>query len=225
MKLIQKWILLFFVVPVLVYSCQKQKDVPFTEENEIDAENKKPLEPGFADNDMVMFWNEKAATVLKNISPQPIRARLFAYIEVTVHDALNSIKPKFQRYALVDAKKQFASPDAAVASSAYWAIKKFLTPAQLAPFALESWYAQSLATITDGESKEQGIALGIEAAEAMYEKRNENKDGYALRIMASPFPANGTFPGEYRQTELPNLRQQFADIRLNNLSLAWQWCI
>ena len=44
-------------------------------------------------------------------------------IQIAVHDALNSIKPKFERYALLNEREKDANPDAAVASAAYWAIK------------------------------------------------------------------------------------------------------
>ncbi|MNG37219.1 hypothetical protein D3C84_1245020 [compost metagenome] len=70
-----------------------------------------------------MYWNDKARIVLEEPMPQPSRTRYFAIIQIAVHDALNNIKPKYQRYALLNERVQFADPDAAVASAAYWDIK------------------------------------------------------------------------------------------------------
>src|SRR5688572_12712817 len=83
------------------FSCQKEviKDKTMPEESTV-ASGKKPDHPGFAENDMVMYWNEKASIVLGAPMPQPSRTRYFAMIQIAVHDALNNIKPKFDRYSL-----------------------------------------------------------------------------------------------------------------------------
>ena len=155
----------------------------------------KKSDHGFADNDMVMYWNEKIATVLAVPMNQPTRTRRFVIMQIAVHDALNSIKPKFERYALLDEREQFASPDAAVASAAYWAIKGLNRQGN---FPLDTWYNESLATIPDGESKELGMALGKKAADAIIAKRAN--DGFTQAILTSVIPANGVNPGEYRST-------------------------
>ena len=99
------------ILVVLLFSCQKE-NVPDTEKtSEPSSESsRKPDNPGFADNDMVMFWNEKTTTALSAPMNQPRRARLFAITQIAVHDALNAIKPKFQRYALENTREQFANP-------------------------------------------------------------------------------------------------------------------
>lgn len=156
---------------------------------------------GFNDNNMVMYWNDKTNLVLSVGMPQPNRSRLFAIIEIAVHDALNSIRPKYERYALTNAREQFASPDAAVASAAYWAIKGLNLQGS---FAVDEWYNSSMNSIPDGGGKELGTALGKLAAETIISRRAN--DGISQVQAASPFPANGTTPGAYRQTNTPDLR-------------------
>jgi len=113
-----------------IASCKKETDPKFKE-----------IE-GFADNNMVMYWNDKVATVLGAGMPQPYRTRYFAIIQIAVHDALNNIKPKYESYSL-DERTKHADPNAAVASAAYWAIKGL---DQQGSFPVDEWYTESLAT-------------------------------------------------------------------------------
>src|SRR5215203_1897586 len=183
------------VLCVIFSSCQKKtNDIMSEEMKASSAKGNRPLDPGFAENDMVMYWNDKAATVLGAPMNQPTRTRYFAIIEIAVHDALNNIKPKYQHYAL-DERTQFASPDAAVASAAYWAIKGLN---RQGTFPVDTWYNESLATIPDGESKELGKTLGKHAAEAII--ANRANDGFSKTIVTSTTPPNGVNPGEYRST-------------------------
>jgi hypothetical protein len=198
MKLDAKLSLLYcFFFLAILSSCQKEsKDVI----SKISPDQKlgnghQPLEPGFADNSMVLYWNEKVATVLSAPMNQPTRARLFAIMEIAVHDALNNIKPKYERFALLNNREQFASPDAAVASAAYWVIKGLNRQGN---FPVDTWYNESLATVTDGESKELGKVLGKKAADAII--ANRLNDGFSQVIVTSTTPADGTDPGKYRST-------------------------
>ena len=86
-----------FVAIILLSSCQKEtKDVTISKEEATASVNsKQPLDPGFADNDMVMYWNEKTSIVAASWNPQPARARFYAITQIAVHDALNAIKPKY----------------------------------------------------------------------------------------------------------------------------------
>jgi hypothetical protein len=180
---------------LFITSCQKgTKDIEFKKTESAIAQNRQPDDPGFADNNMVMYWNEKVSIVLSASMIQPTRTRYFAIIQIAVHDALNNIKPKYERFALNE-REQFANPDAAVASAAYWAMKGLNRQG----FPLDTWYNESLATIPDGESKNLGILLGKHAAEAII--TNRANDGFTQVIMpGSTIPANGTTPGAYRST-------------------------
>ena len=182
------------VLAIVLFSCQKNIDTdPGNPENS-EVALKKKSDNGFAGNEMVMFWNEKANTVLSVGFSQPARTRVFARIQVAVHDALNSIKPKYERYAFHE-REQHADPDAAVASAAYWVMKR-TTLAGNPP--IDQWYMESLATIPDGESKELGKALGKRSADALI--ANRANDGFSQLIINSANPPNGVNPGEYRST-------------------------
>ncbi|MFV8343126.1 hypothetical protein [Flavobacterium sp. XS2P39] len=186
---------LCFALFLVVISCGKE-DLPMnTTEINTSTFDKKIKVSGFAENNTVLYWNDKAATVVATPRNQPTRARLLAMIQIAVHDALNSIKPKYQRYALQNEREQFASPDAAVASAAYWAIKGLNLQGN---FHLDTWYSESLATIPDGESEELGKALGKKAADAII--ANRANDGFTQVIITSASPADGDEPGEYRST-------------------------
>lgn len=186
---------MYFALILLVVSCGEEDVLVNNEAINTSNLTKKIKPPGFADNTMVMYWNGKADTVVGSPRIQPTRARLFAMIEIAVHDALNSIKPKYQRYALLNEREQFASPDAAVASAAYWTIKGLNIQGN---FPIDTWYNESLATIPDGESKELGKTLGKKAADAII--ANRANDGFTQVLITSPNPADGDEPGEYRST-------------------------
>ena len=178
-----------------IASCKKEINTMADKQIEAFALNsKQPLQKGFADNNMVMYWNDKVATVLSVDMPQPFRSRFFAIIEIAVHDALNNIKPKYESYSLNE-RTQHADPDAAVASAAYWAI---IGLNQQRSFPVDAWYAASLATVPDGESKELGKTLGKHAAESII--ANRANDGITQIIFASVNPPNGVTPGAYRST-------------------------
>jgi hypothetical protein len=183
-----------FILLAVCNACKKEMAPEAITETPDELAGKKPNDPGFAENDMVMFWNDKANTVLSVGFSQPARTRVFARIQVAVHDALNAIKPKYERYAFHE-REQHADPDAAVASAAYWVMKR-TTFVGNPP--IDQWYSESLATIPDGESKELGKDLGRRSADALI--ANRANDGFAQLIINSVNPPNGTLPGQYRST-------------------------
>ncbi len=183
-----------FTLLLFFGSCKKesQDQIASNDTAERQLLNERRDDPGFADNNMVMYWNDKTNTVLAAPMIQPNRSRFFAIIQIAVHDALNSIKPKYERFAFNE-REQFANPDAAVASAAYWAIKGLN---RQGAFPLDTWYAESLAAIPDGESKELGKILGKKSAEAII--ANRANDGFTQVIQVSTSPLDGDEPGEFR---------------------------
>ncbi len=177
----------FLVVTMWIGACSKV-DAP------IMNPEKKPLNPGFASNEMVMFWNQKTMDVLTTGQTPPAQARYFAMVQIAVHDALNAIKPKFERHALLNAREQFASPEAAVASAAYHSI---ITLNLQGSMPVLNWYNESLAGIPDGSQKELGKQLGEAAADAIILKRST--DNFAIANQQLPGP-DGLLPGEYCST-------------------------
>ena len=194
MKLTVNVLLASFFILFMISSCKKDKDLVVDENASPQSQARKPNNPGFVENDMVLYWNERVSTVLSVPMNQPSRTRYFAIIEIAVHDALNNIKPKYETYALHE-RAQHADPDATVASAAYWAIKGLN---RQGTFPVDVWYAESLAKIADGESKEMGKAVGKKAADAIIAARAN--DGFTQTILTSLTPPNGVNPGEYRST-------------------------
>jgi hypothetical protein len=191
-KLLGSGILAFLLI---FNSCKKnlQETPGLISKNTQPGLSQRPDEPGFAENDMVMTWNDKTAIVLGAPMTQPSRTRLFAIVQIAVHDALNNIKPKYERFALEDPKR-FANPNAAVASAAH---KALIGLGRNHP-QLNFWLDSSLATIPAGESKTLGIALGIQAANTVIASRIN--DGITQIIAVSTTPLDGDEPGEYRST-------------------------
>ena len=118
-----------------------------------------------------------------------------------VYDAVNAIGPKqYQPYLLEKRFGAKASVDAAVATAAYDVLFALVSDERgPAPFpgragllqTLSTEYAASLAAIADGPFKQQGIAAGHAAADAMLEARAN--DG---RFGPSPWVPN-TGPGHW----------------------------
>ncbi|HEX5668578.1 MAG TPA: hypothetical protein VFX73_07220, partial [Chitinophagaceae bacterium] len=162
---------LMVMVVAWIYSCQK------TESPDPVIRNARPPHAGFNENNMVLHWNENVSRVIaRSGGNPPIYSRHYTMTQIAVHDALNSIVPKYQTYALMDERDKDADPDAAIVAAAYWTFKKidaFLRtfPPGTSGLALQTsgnnwdgWYASSLSQIPDGEGKTRGIALGIKAA-------------------------------------------------------------
>jgi PAP2 superfamily len=160
--------------------------------------------------DMVLKWNDAATYVYLRTgqliaAPRipPFReSHYYAMVNIAVHDALNNIVPKYKSYAL-NGRDKDADPDAAVAQAAHDVISYFFgklnPPANNTPQVIQdsihNLLAQSLNSITDGEAKTKGIALGAAAAAAIIQ--NRLNDGRANAIFAI---TQGTLPGEYRST-------------------------
>lgn len=141
---------------------------------------------------MVLKWNEagtKAVTKTTGIQPMP-ESRIYAMINLAMHDALNAIVPKYDTYTSTTSSDSEASPDAAVAQAAH-DVMLALFPAQQPT--TDSLLANSLSDLSTG--KEEGIAIGKAVAKAMLDKRAN--DG----SMTAQYPFTpGTLPGDYRAT-------------------------
>jgi membrane-associated phospholipid phosphatase len=124
------------------------------------------------DGAMVIAWNERALAVAETedhfLTLKGVRTA--AIMHIAMHDALNSIRPKYAPYAF-HADESDASPLAAAAQAAYEvAVNQY--PQQKTTWAdeLQKW----LDTEHDGASKAKGIALGRAAAEAILKRRESD---------------------------------------------------
>jgi hypothetical protein len=160
--------------------------------------------------DPVVAWNANAgeaavaACFLGGYAPQ--EARMYAMVQVAVHDALNGIDRRSRPYAVDLQTAPEASPEAAVAAAAREVLVPvlgslaFFLPADCVNAGIasvEADYATALAAIPDGPAKTQGLALGQAAADAVLTLRAA--DGFDTPTV-DPNYQEGTAPGEYRYT-------------------------
>jgi hypothetical protein len=161
---------------------------------------------GTVSPETVLAWNDATFYLMLNTpQPPPVTpfwsSRYTAMVSLAMHDALNSIVPKYQTYAL-DTRDKGASPDAAVAQAAYDVIVNgynTLNPPvptpQFIKDHMDQLLQQSLSSVTDADAKAKGIALGHMAAQAIIQKRTN--DGTQNITYTLP---EGTMPGQYRWT-------------------------
>jgi hypothetical protein len=167
-------------------------------------------QPVGARGDPVIEWNENAgeaavaACFLGGYAPQ--EARMYAMVQVAVHDALNGIDRRSRPYAVDLQTAPEASPEAAVAAAARDVLVPvlgslaFFLPADCVNAGIasvEADYATALAAIPDGSAKTQGVALGQAAADAVLTLRAT--DGFDTPLV-DPNYQEGSAPGEYRYT-------------------------
>jgi hypothetical protein len=112
--------------------------------------------------DVITDWNQNALEVLKagNVAGNPW-SRAMAMVHVAMCDAVNSVQPRYTRYASTAP----AAPDASAEASAVSAARHILiqlVPAQKSK--IDEAYAASLNRIPDGPAKNDGIVLGEQVA-------------------------------------------------------------
>ena len=96
--------------------------------------------------------------------------RTVAIMDVAIHDALNSISPKYSTYAY-KGEAPGANPIAATAQAAYEvAVSQFPDKKSELVNELERW----LTTIDEGDAKAQGIQLGKASAQAILKIRSND---------------------------------------------------
>jgi hypothetical protein len=182
----------WFVVTLLIVSaifpsCEKVDWKSFNKQD------KKQTSP-----EMVMKWNEAATIAVAQMGSGPdalppmIESRIYAMVNLAMHDALNSIEGVYQRYAFLGSREKNASPDAAVAQAAHDVIVAQLPPQKTYA---DNLLAESLASVQGTGPRDKGIELGKKVALAILDKRaNDGSD-------IAQFPlAGGIEPGEYRAT-------------------------
>jgi hypothetical protein len=159
----------------------------------------------------VIEWNGHAGTaaLAACISPgdHPLfEARLYAMTHIAIHDALNTLRRRSEPYAYDAHVHGPMSANAAVAAAARGVLVPVLGQIP-APFpatciaagiaSVESAYAASLGSITNGTAKTRGIEVGQAAAAAILALRAG--DGSDTAVVDASYP-QGTHPGAYRFT-------------------------
>lgn len=154
------------------------------------------LVPGLAQADAVIDWNTTAWEAATAAGGPPIQTRINTITHLAIHDALNSIKLRYEPYAGTHPAARGASPDAAIATAAYMTLS--ITVSSQAA-ALETTYDTYLAGLTCPAAfpgcVSDGIAVGAAAAEAILALRAN--DGAATPH--APYSAP-LLPGAYQPT-------------------------
>jgi hypothetical protein len=159
----------------------------------------------------VSNWNSIAVQATLTAGQNGItQSRTLAIAQVAVHDALNSIQPRYTRYVAGGAMAPDASIDAAVATAARDAIAGavavgavpfpgFGTAASQATAVaqVDAAYQAALAAIPDGSLKTNGIAAGRQAAQAILARRST--DNATTPVAYTP----GSQPGDWLPTPNP----------------------
>ena len=118
-------------------------------------------------NKIIIDWNLVTLQVEGGPTYQHalLSSRVNAMVHIAMHDALNSINPVYEQYAYkTTTARANTNPFAAVASAAY-AVLKASFPESIS--ILDSALTASLSPIPDGAQKENGIALGAAAGDAI----------------------------------------------------------
>lgn len=156
----------------------------------------------------VLAWNEVALAAIRASSTPPPRAsRALAITHIAVHDAVAAIDRLYAPYESRLLASPTTSREAAVASAAHRALIA-LFPTQTATF--DAALATSLAAVPDGPDETAGVALGIQAADAILADRAN--DGANAQVNYQP----GADPGDWQPTPpalAAALLPQWAELR------------
>jgi hypothetical protein len=122
-----------------------------------------------------------------------VEARLYAVTTIAMHDALNAIIPRFERYADTGPVDSKANPGAAVLTAAHDAM---VGANPDAGSEADSWYASQMSALNGTAGVEEGVAIGHRVASAILAMRAN--DGTAGGGVAPYAP--GPNAGDYQFT-------------------------
>ena len=142
--------------------------------------------------DLVTDWNSLALGAIRaDKTPPPLAARNLAILHVAIFDACNGIGQNCQPYFVTNKVAGVASKTAAIAAAAHEVLTS-LFPAQQTSF--NAAYSNSLAQISDGQSKSAGVSWGESVAATILKWRSS--DGADAVVDYTP----GSGPGAWIPT-------------------------
>lgn len=147
--------------------------------------------PTIARADVVLDWNQIMLATLGGQNPFA-QGRFAAITQLAVFEAVNSVTNEYEPYLAGGSTATGASAEAAAIAAAHRVLSTYF-PASAAT--LDAARANSLASIPDGDAKDNGIAAGEAAAAAMIALRAN--DGSAPPQF---FPSRSTAPGDWQLT-------------------------
>jgi hypothetical protein len=157
-----------------------------------------------ANADVVTDWNAIAEVVAPRFGGPQQQSRVQAMVQIAVHDALNAIDPRYERYTRLSPTDPDASPDAAVAAAASQTLLELLvsvpdSPAKtLAIQTIENAFLATVGPVPYDDATQAGIDAGEAAAGAILALRAD--DGSATPHL--PYTL-GPGPGVYQPTPNP----------------------
>jgi hypothetical protein len=160
--------------------------------------------PAAAKADVVTNWVVVSEAVAPRFGGPQQQSRVQAMVQIAVHDALNSIVPRYARYACAGPLTRNASPDAAVAAAARHTLLELLVPVpdsalkQAAVTTIEAAYAATVGPAPYDDATLAGFAVGQAAATAILARRvGDGSDTPHLPYTLLPGP------GVYQPTPNP----------------------
>lgn len=128
---------------------------------------------------IVLKWNEIAYEAFGGTSYQHslMASRINAMVQIAMHDAVNAVRPRYEKYAF-NGSDPLADPVVAAASAAYHVLLSE-TPTKKAM--LDSALSATLASVEESDAKIRGMQLGQQAANAILQDRME--DGSAGEVV------------------------------------------
>jgi Vanadium chloroperoxidase N-terminal domain/PAP2 superfamily len=211
--------LAMIMVIVIMAGCNKELRDPAGNEFSESRFNNPGQGWGNTSPEMVLKWNDAATYVVTNAPPGPpippfIESRYYAMVNLAMHDALNSIVPKYKTFGLKTKDYKGVDPNAAVAQAAHDVIVYFFDklnpPANVSTDAVKNYIHQlletSLNSVENSDDKAKGIELGKNAAMAIIQKRmNDGWDQAMFPIQqgAAPGAYQFTFPFTIPPFQLP----------------------
>lgn len=142
-------------------------------------------------SDVVLDWNHVLLEAVRlDASSPPVASRNMAMVQGAVYDTVSAIQGT-PGYFVQKSSPAGASPDAAVAAAAH-RVLSYLYPAQQST--LNAALIASLAQVTDGPGKTDGMALGVSVGDAIIALRIH--DGWDTFVDYSP----GSGPGAWQPT-------------------------
>lgn len=147
--------------------------------------------PGLVRADVVTDWNQTTLQAAAVVTPNQRQQRVAAMVHAAMHDAVNSVAPRYKAYAVHVSPPGEASIEAAAVQAAYGVLIRLL-PGQAA--LLDGARSASLSQIPDGPVKERGLAVGEAVAGQIVALRStDGSDVDGTYVF-------GSGPGEYQRT-------------------------
>ena len=147
-----------------------------------------------AQADSVTDWNIKAREMVVDAKfPTPHSNRALAIVHTSIYEAVNAITKEYPASLDLEASDD-SSIDAAIASAVRVSLL-FLMPERKRE--IEDLFAEALAKIKDSDEKTQGVAIGQQAAQAVWAARKD--DGSQSPETYRPY----TTAGKYVPTTIP----------------------